>query len=111
METIDDWIHELRSSSKLILVEGQRDKKALNDLGITNIETIAQKPLFATVEKIAQHEKDVIILTDLDNEGRKYYSCLKHSLQKHSVKVDRKFREFLFKNTTITQIEGMKKFI
>lgn len=111
MDSIDDWAEALRSSNKLVLVEGKKDRQALNCLGITNIKTIAQKPLFKTVEESANASAEVVILTDLDREGRKYYSYLKHHLQKNGIKVDKKFREFLFANTEVTQIEAMKKLI
>lgn len=111
MNALDDWAKALRSSNKLILVEGRRDKEALENMGITNVQTVAQKPLFKTVEEIASLTKGVVILTDLDKEGRKYYAYLRHHMQKKGVKVDRKFREFLFANTKITHIESMKKLI
>lgn len=109
--SVEGWLAELRMSTATILVEGRKDKEALEAQGVRNIKTVAQKPLFKTVEELAEAKKQVIILTDLDVEGRKYYSYLKHHLQKSGVKVDRKFREFLFKNTNITQIESMKRLI
>ena len=37
----------------LVIVEGKKDVKALNTLGITNIIAISGKPLIAVVEKVA----------------------------------------------------------
>ncbi len=111
MQTLEEWINGLKEAKNLILVEGKKDKEALTNLGIANIKTVSQKPLYKTVEEVSGSKETVVILTDLDREGRKYYSYLKHHLQKSGVKVDRKFREFLLKNTNIKQIESMKKLI
>ena len=111
MDTIDEWLEELCSTRKLILVEGKKDREALSDLGVKNIRTVSQKPLFKTVEEASQSSSEVVILTDLDKEGRKYYAYLRHHLQRNGIRIDKKFREFLFKNTKRTQIESMKKLI
>lgn len=107
METIAEWIESLRDSNKLILVEGKKDKQKLEMLGLKNIITISNKPLYKTIENISEVCKEVVILTDLDHEGRKLYSKLKHQCQRNGIKVDRKYREFLFSNTKMTQIEGI----
>lgn len=110
MQNLKDWISALKQSKKLILVEGKKDKKALEKLGIKNILTL-KKPLYKVIEEIAEKNKECILLFDLDSEGKKLYSKLKHQLQKHKVKIDRKFREFLFKHTKLTQIEGLLKYM
>jgi len=52
MDSLHEWIENLRASNKLILVEGKNDKAALNELGITNILTVSRTPAYKTVEKI-----------------------------------------------------------
>lgn len=107
METIDEWLESLRDSNLLILVEGKKDKLKLEEFGIKNILTVSSKPLYKTIEEISELNREVVILTDLDYEGRKLYSRLKHQCQKNGIKIDKKFREFLFNNTKVTQIEGI----
>jgi 5S rRNA maturation endonuclease (ribonuclease M5) len=109
ISSLEEWILELRASNKLILVEGQNDKKALEELGITNVMTVSKTPIYKTVEKI--REQEVIIFTDLDKEGKKFYSTLRHHLQKRGVKIDRVFREFLLKETKVTTIEGLPHYL
>ena len=104
-----EWKEKLRITNKLIIVEGKKDKNALNYLGITNIFVLNNKPLYKVVEDAAKLSKEIIILTDLDSEGRKLYSILKIDLQKHGVKIDNEFREFLIRNTEMSCIEGIKK--
>jgi len=108
METMEDWINSLKRESCIILVEGKKDKKNLASFGIRNIITLEGKPLFKTIEEISEKNKLCIILTDLDKEGKKLYHALKHNLQKKGVKINDTYRNFLFKKTKFTQIEGIK---
>lgn len=104
-----DWLEKLRNSRKLIIVEGKKDKNALEKLGVKNVISISRKPIYAFVEGV--HAKEVIILTDLDKEGKKLYHTLKHNLQKRGIEVDNYFREYLFKNSRITQMEGLAHYL
>ncbi|MDP2907005.1 MAG: toprim domain-containing protein [Nanoarchaeota archaeon] len=104
-----EWLENLRNSKKLIIVEGKKDKAALEKLGITNVVAILRKPLFSFIESIEAEE--VIILTDLDPEGKKLYSILKQGLQEKGIKIDNYFREYLFKKSKISQIEGLVHYL
>ena len=104
---MQDWLDRLKNSKKIVLVEGEKDKIALKKLGVKNAIAIARKPIFEFIEEIAEKNKEVIILTDLDDEGKKLYSKLKNGFQRYGIKVDNKFREELFRNTHISQIEGI----
>ncbi|MFH1592265.1 MAG: toprim domain-containing protein [Candidatus Woesearchaeota archaeon] len=104
METLQEWATELKKVNKLIIVEGKKDKCALENLGINKIVTFSNSS-YLSMEEI--NEKEVIILTDLDNHGKKFYSILRHNLQKRGIKIDRKFREFLFQEK-ISTIESLK---
>lgn len=107
---LDQWIEKLRKEKKLIVVEGIKDKKALEILGIMNIITL-KKPLYAVVEEIVSKAKEVILLTDLDPKGKELFARLSKDLQKQGVKIDNKFREFLFKETKLRQIEGIVSYL
>lgn len=113
VENIDSLIQELEKISQsniLVIVEGYKDKKALAKFGITNVLTLKQA-LYKVVEFVAENFKKCIILTDLDKEGRKLYSVLSKELRKRKIKVDDKFREFLFKETQLRQIEGIWRYV
>ena len=103
-------LEKLKLSEKPIIVEGKKDKEALKKLGITKTFTI-KEPLFKLCENISKKHKEVIILTDLDKEGKRLYSKLKENLERNGVKVDDHFRRFLFKETRLTQIEGINKYL
>lgn len=112
METLEEWSEELKNHTCLILVEGKKDKTALNNLGIKNILDISGKPHYKYIDIIIEIKpKFCVILFDLDKEGKKLYSKFKNQLQKSGIKVDTKFREFLFKNTKLSQIEGIESYL
>lgn len=107
MQELQEWLEKLKNCGKVILVEGIKDKKALEELGVENIMTL-KKPLFAVVEDL-EDCKEVVVLTDLDKAGKELYGRLSKDLKRHGVKIDMYFREFLFKNTKLRQIEGIKR--
>ena len=107
---LEDWINQLKDSNKLILVEGKKDRAALNSLGITNI-IIINKPLFEIVEIIADSVKECILLTDLDPEGRKMYSYISRNLKRKGIKIDDKYRIYLYRNTKLRNIEGIRNYL
>ncbi|HZX11978.1 MAG TPA: toprim domain-containing protein [Candidatus Nanoarchaeia archaeon] len=83
------------SREKLVLVEGKKDKQALESLGFTNIVSLQNRPLFEVVETI--QEKEVVLLTDLDKEGRRLFSILKKGLERQGTKVHSQLRFELLK--------------
>ena len=110
-EEFNKLIEKIKNSNTLIIVEGKKDKIALQKLGLANIIELNKKPLFQIVEEISNSNDECIILTDLDKKGKELYGKLNSSLQKHGVKVNNKLREFLFKNTKLRQIEGMDSYL
>ena len=111
IKDLNEWIEKLKIAEKIIIVEGKKDKETLENLNIKNIFALNNKPLYKFIEEISQITKEVIILTDLDKEGKKLYSILKKDLQKHGVKIDQIFREFLIQNTKLSCIESLEKII
>ena len=111
METLQEWIKGLKRSHKAIIVEGPKDKSALETLGIRRIFVLSKRSLLETAEEIAGRYDEVVILTDLDRKGRELYSKLSKDLSRLGVKVDRKFREWLFKETELRQIEGITRYL
>lgn len=109
-EEFENLIRKIRDSDIIVIVEGKKDRAALQKLGIRNIKELSKKPIFQIVEEIANSNEECIILTDLDREGKQLYSKLNSNLQRHGVKVNNRFREFLFKNTKLRQIEGISSY-
>jgi 5S rRNA maturation endonuclease (ribonuclease M5) len=108
LEELNSYIKTIKKEKILVLVEGIKDKKALEGLGIKKIKMIQRKPLYKVIDEI--NEKEVVILTDLDKEGKRLYSKLRSALQRKGVKINNEFRNFLFK-TELRQIEGLTRHI
>ncbi|MBI2523382.1 toprim domain-containing protein [Candidatus Woesearchaeota archaeon] len=105
-----EHIDKIKQSNQLIIVEGKKDRKALENFGIKNIIELNKKPLFEIIESISHNNEKCIILTDLDKQGKELYGKLNSGLQQRGVKIDNSFRNFLFKNTKLRQIEGMETY-
>lgn len=103
----------LAESKGAIIVEGRKDKAALEKVGIgsNRIFVLNKTPLFVVAEAVAQNHSTAVILTDLDAEGRKLYGKLSTLLQRLGIKIDNSLRNFLFKSTQLRQMEGLSKII
>jgi len=110
MDELDQWLALLVEEQPFIVVEGPKDKASLLKIGLENIITLKGKPLYKVVEHVALETDRCLILTDLDEEGKKIYTRLRTDLQKHGVKIDDRFRHFLFKETELRQIEGLFRY-
>jgi 5S rRNA maturation endonuclease (ribonuclease M5) len=92
----------------VVIVEGKNDAAALKKLGFSSIIILKNGPNYKAVESV---DKDkVIILTDLDAEGKKIYSELKKEFNNRGVFVDDTIRELLFR-TELRQIEGLTRYL
>ena len=111
LDEIKHFIDKIISSNILIIVEGKKDKIALQKLGLNNIIELSKKPIFQIVEDVTNSNDECIILTDLDKKGKEIYGKLNSNLQKNGVKVNNKFRNFLFKHTKLRQIEGIDTYL
>ena len=106
-----EHVNKIKQSNTLIIVEGKKDRKTLESFGMKNIIELNKKPLFEIIENISNNNKNCIILTDLDKQGKELYGKLNSGLQQFGVKIDNNFRNFLFKNTKLRQIEGLITYI
>lgn len=104
-------IERIKNLNALIIVEGKKDRAALEHFGIANIIELSKKPLFQVIEDVAAKNKVCIILTDLDAKGRELYGKLNRGLSHLGIKVDDSFRNFLRKETQLRQIEGLRSYM
>ncbi len=110
MKDIDEWLKGMRSTEKTIIVEGPKDRDALEYFGIKNIVMLSRKPLFEIIEDVAASSREAIILTDFDRKGRELYGKLSSGLQRLGVEVDNKFREYL-QRTRLSHVQGLVGFV
>jgi 5S rRNA maturation endonuclease (ribonuclease M5) len=90
------------------IVEGKRDRAALEHLGFTDIHTL-DSPVYKVIERFDKGDT-VQILTDLDAEGKRLYARLRHEFAQRGVRIDNRLREALFK-TDLSHIEGLDSWL
>jgi 5S rRNA maturation endonuclease (ribonuclease M5) len=107
----------------LLIVEGKRDAKSLNTLGLKNILPISGRPLTAIVDKVAELKakslsvpegggrqvrySDIIVLTDFDREGRHIAGRLSTLLRAHKIHPNQRLRSRIM-NFGFNKIEDIK---
>jgi len=99
--------------SLLIIVEGRKDKSALEALGFLpeNIFTInVRGSINEFIEKMAEKRKETIILTDFDRTGKKLYYQIKKELVRQGIRVNDSLRLAVMKQR-ISHIEGLATFL
>jgi len=95
-----------------ILVEGEKDIQALQNLGVKGIIISVNSgiSLIDFCDKIADKYNEIIVLTDWDKKGG--YLC--HTIIKNlegRVKCNTYYREILAKNSIIRTVEGLPSWI
>ena len=112
LKALYDFINRLREKSKSVpvIVEGKRDYRILHKLGIQNIYTLSGKRYTDLLEEIPETTEEVIILTDLDQQGEKIFKKLKSLFEKFNLKVDDSFRKEL-KKFGILEVEHLSEII
>lgn len=101
-------LQEIKEDNLLVIVEGIKDKKALEKLGIKRIVTL-KKPLYKVIEEV--EDREIVLLTDLDKEGKLLYRRLNHEFSQRGIKINNTLRNFLFKKTKLAHIEGLAAYL
>ncbi len=79
----------------VVLVEGKRDKMALERFDIGPVYTMKGRKFHDIAEELSEKYEGVIILTDLDRTGEDIYRKLSRILESYGLKIDGSFREDL----------------
>lgn len=107
IEKLREWLEKIRENTMQIIVEGKKDREALVKIGVDGERIIyLGMPPYRLAEELSGKTKKVIILTDLDEEGKKIYGDVKRNLNRLGVQVDTYFREGLFRYSELSHIEG-----
>ena len=101
-----------RARECFVIVEGKKDKVALQNLGFQNIFIIHEtgKSIYEKIEEIENisGKKKICILTDFDKKGKQLYLLIKSELSKMNVRLDNSFRGLLLK-MKVSHVEGMAR--
>ena len=117
LEKLEELIQELQQLSEegaVIIVEGQRDRESLRNLGISGIiELGTKKSLLMFCEEVARESNDVIVLTDWDKNGEKLAVLMESYLKSVNAKVNMDIREKIKKlvKKRIKDIESLNTHI
>ena len=94
LEEILDILQEM-SATHIALIEGNKDRRALDNLGLCDLQTIEVQreggPLRAA-ERLSEMKMPAIILTDWDDRGNRIEQELKIQLDALCVKYDTEIR-------------------
>ena len=89
-----------------LIVEGKKDATALKSLGLRNIIPLNGQPLSDFADRL-DGNRQTVILTDFDEEGRRLCSRLLKLLQRRRIKANPRLRRMLTIETGILRIEEL----
>ena len=114
LEELERALQELREDNKTIpiLVEGEKDREALQKLDITGkiLRFNVGMSISNFCDMIAQKYKSIILLTDWDRKGGYLCSMIKKNLESRVTCIT-KYREIFAKRSMIRTIEGLPAWI
>ena len=97
------------SKEKLVIVEGKKDERALRELGFSKIVTLG-RPLYQVIEQLPEID-EVMLLVDLDSEGKKLFGELARNIERRGIKIDNRLRNFFLQYSKLRQIEGLPSYM
>ncbi len=111
IESIKALVDDLNSATEdsAIIVEGKKDKEALQELGIRGEFYIIKQSCFGlkeAAEKISKKYKKVIFMIDKDPEGLRLLKSLKSIFSKLGVKTNDRFMFRLLLLCDSATVEG-----
>jgi 5S rRNA maturation endonuclease (ribonuclease M5) len=106
-QNLEELLDSLRDT--YIVVEGKKDKKAFNSLGIFNVFDISGKSIESFIE-LLKKDKKYVILTDFDEEGEQKNKEIRNILEKNKFKINLKLRKIVKNSFGISKIEELIKF-
>ncbi len=112
---LKNWLMNLKNfiiknENTIIVVEGKRDKMALEKFEIGNVYSLKGMSFHNFSEMIAEKIKpdSVILITDFDSEGEIIGKKLHAVMDKYNISVNTSFREAL-RETEIKFVEEIPK--
>lgn len=114
IEQIICEIKDLSNEGAVIIVEGKKDRDALNELGISDQISLASYPsLLNFAEDISRKTNQAIILTDWDPQGKKMAKKISEYLQASNTKPNNLIRNKIKKlvRKEIKDVEGLSDYV
>lgn len=111
IQEVRDLLRDLSEEEAAVIVEGPKDKAALESYGVDKIFMLSKTPLFATIERVAKSFDRIIVLTDFDRKGKELYGKITKEAERHGLKMDTRYREWFQNNTQLSHIEGLVAYL
>ena len=111
-DNIKEIINQLNNQDAIIVVEGKKDKRALEKLGIDSkifLLNCDKKSLIETSETLAQKSRQVILMLDSDPKGLELTKKMKNHLQSQGVHVNTKIGKTLLRLANSQVVESLDK--
>jgi len=109
-DNIKEIINQLNNQDAIIVVEGKKDKRALEKLGIDSkifLLNCDKKSLIETSETLAQKSRQVILMLDSDPKGLELTKKMKNHLQSQGVHVNTKIGKTLLRLANSQVVESL----
>lgn len=103
----EKFLTDIRKSGILLLVEGKKDRKVLERVGLDNIVEISGKQLDKVADIVNEKQSHIVILTDYDKEGIKQYKRLKSLLLADGIKINDRLRRDFKRTFLVNKIEEL----
>lgn len=109
-------IEKIKRRKLLLVVEGKKDKKALENIGLKNIFVLNEsgKGLFSRIDELCEiasmNKFNCVVLTDFDKKGRKLNNTIKKIFLERGIKSNNRFRDLLLRGK-LSHIEGIDSFL
>ena len=119
-EEIKEMLQKIKEEAPIIVVEGKKDRAALEAFQIKNIIILNGKDIWNRIEQTVEEtgkntrskqEKEFLILTDFDKKGKELYGKIAKNLDKLGAKINKEYREFFQKKTKLSHVEGIVTYV
>lgn len=92
-------------------MEGQRDERALRQLGMKGpiYQVQSSGSLLEVCERVAEEHKEVLLFLDLDKEGKRITKTVKKYLTDKGVKVDTKLQKKIMRTLETRETENLSR--
>ncbi len=117
IDNFSDWLDHLRHASVIypVVVEHDREKHELESFDVQNIVVLHEpedkiiRSLHRMIE-IRKLKPTVILMMDVNRKGEKQYHRIKALVENHGLKVNGRFRKFLY-TTEIKELSGLRRYL
>jgi 5S rRNA maturation endonuclease (ribonuclease M5) len=116
---IIEELEKIRRQNITTIVEGEKDRRALQELGIKRIFVLHKtgvsiysmlESLINQINERPKSKRQIVILTDFDKKGKMLYEMIKKEVTRQRIKINNVLRARLLEQH-VSHIEGLAAFL